>query len=64
MLLELRVKNLGIIADMSWRLRDGLNVITGETGAGKSLVIDSVESLLAARADEDAIRYGADEAQI
>jgi len=64
LLIELRVKNLGIIADMNWRLRDGLNVITGETGAGKSLVIDAVESLLAARADEDAIRYGADEAQI
>ncbi|MFC1912968.1 DNA repair protein RecN [Chloroflexota bacterium] len=64
MLVELRVKNLGIIADMNWRLRDGLNVITGETGAGKSLVIDAVESLLAARANEDIIRYGADEAQI
>ena len=64
MLVELRVKNLGIIADMTWKLRGGLNVITGETGAGKSLVIDAVESLLAARADEDAIRYGADEAQI
>ena len=64
MLVELRVKNLGIIADMTWRLSGGLNVITGETGAGKSLVIDAVESLLAARADEDVIRYGADEAQI
>ncbi|MFC1914652.1 DNA repair protein RecN [Chloroflexota bacterium] len=64
MLVELRVKNLGIIADITWRLRDGLNVITGETGAGKSLVIDAVESLLAARADEDIIRHGADEAQI
>ncbi len=63
-LLELRVKNLGIIRDMNWRLRDGLNVITGETGAGKSLVIDAVESLLAAKADEEVIRYGADEARI
>jgi len=60
----LRVKNLGIIEDMNWRLRDGLNVITGETGAGKSLVIDAVELLLAGKADEEVIRYGADGAQI
>lgn len=64
MLLELRVKNLGIIEDMTWTLRDGLNVITGETGAGKSLVIDAVELLLSGKADEEVIRFGANEAQI
>ena len=64
MLLELRVKNFGIIEDLNWRLRDGLNIITGETGAGKSLVIDAVELLLAGKASEEVIRYGADEAQI
>jgi DNA repair protein RecN (Recombination protein N) len=64
LLFELRVKNLGIIEDMTWRLRDGLNVVTGETGAGKSLVIDAVESLLAGKADEEVIRYAAEEAQI
>ena len=64
MLVELRVKNLGIIEDINWRLGDGLNIITGETGAGKSLVIDAVELLLAGKASEDVIRYGADEAQI
>ena len=64
MLLELRVKDLGIIEDINWRLRDGLNVITGETGAGKSLVINAVEALLAGKAEEEVIRYGADEAQI
>ena len=64
MLLELRVKNLGIIEDITWRLRDGLNVITGETGAGKSLVIDAVELLLSGKADEEVIRYGVNEAQI
>ena len=64
MLLELRVKNFGIIEDMSWRLRDGLNIITGETGAGKSLVIDAVELLLAGKASEEVIRHGANEAQI
>ena len=64
MLLELRVRNFGIIEDMNWRLRDGLNIITGETGAGKSLVIDAVELLLAGKANQEVIRYGADEAQI
>ncbi len=64
MLLELKVKNLGIIEDITWRLRDGLNIITGETGAGKSLIIDAVELLLSGKADEEAIRYGANEAQI
>lgn len=64
MLLELKVKNLGIIEDMTWSLSPGLNVITGETGAGKSLVIDAVELLLSGRADEEVIRYGASETQI
>jgi len=64
LLIELRVKNLGIIEDMNWRLGDGLNIITGETGAGKSLVIDAVELLLAGKADEEVIRHGADQAQI
>lgn len=64
MLLELRVRNLGIIDDLVWQLRDGLNVITGETGAGKSLLIDAVELLLSGKADEGAIRHGADEAEV
>ncbi len=64
MLLELRVKDLGIIEDINWRLRDGLNIITGETGAGKSLVINAVEALLAGKAGDEGIRYGVDEAQI
>jgi len=64
LLVELRVKNLGIIEDINWRLDDGLNIITGETGAGKSLVIDAVELLLAGKADEEVIRHGTDQAQI
>ena len=64
MLVELRVKNLGIIEDMNWKLDGGLNIITGETGAGKSLVIDAVELLLSGKADEEVIRHGADQAQI
>ncbi len=64
MLLELRVKDLGIIEDIDWKLDTGLNVITGETGAGKSLIIDAVELLLFGTAGEDIIRHGAYEARI
>ena len=64
MLAELKIKNLGIIEDVTWQLKEGLNVITGETGAGKSLLLDAVELLLSGKADEDVIRYGADEARI
>ncbi|MBN1189006.1 MAG: DNA repair protein RecN [Dehalococcoidales bacterium] len=64
MLLELTVKNLGIIQDIDWKPDAGLNVITGETGAGKSLIIDAIEMLLKASAGEEAIRHGAAEAFI
>lgn len=64
MLLELRVKNLGIIESIDWDLSRGLNVITGETGAGKSLVIDAVETLLEGKIGEEVIRHGSGEAQI
>ena len=64
MLLELKVKEFGIIEEIDWNPCPGLNVITGETGAGKSLVIDAIEALLANRMGEDAIRHGADEAHV
>jgi DNA repair protein RecN (Recombination protein N) len=64
LLLELRVKNLGIIESIDWNLSSGLNVITGETGAGKSLVIDAVETLLEGKVADEVIRHGSDEAQI
>jgi DNA repair protein RecN (Recombination protein N) len=64
LLLELRVRDLGIIEELDWRPGEGLNVITGETGAGKSLVIDAVELLLGGRGSEDVIRHGAEQARI
>jgi DNA repair protein RecN (Recombination protein N) len=64
LLQELHVRNLGIIEDISWNLDAGLNVITGETGAGKSLIIDAVEILLNGSAGEEMIRYGCSEARI
>ncbi len=64
MLLELRVRNIGIIESIDWDLSRGLNVITGETGAGKSLVIDAVETLLEGKVADEVIRHGSDEARI
>ena len=64
MLTELKVKDLGIIEDMDWKLDTSFNVITGETGAGKSLIIDAIELLLTGSAGEDVIRTGANEARI
>jgi DNA repair protein RecN (Recombination protein N) len=64
MLEELSVKGFGIIEEIKWRPGSGLNVITGETGAGKSLVVDAVEALLSGQAREEDIRHGSNEAVI
>jgi len=61
---ELTVKGFGIIEEINWKPGPGLNVITGETGAGKSLVVDAVEALLSGQVDEEDIRHGAGEARI
>jgi DNA repair protein RecN (Recombination protein N) len=64
LLLELSVKDLAIFEDIKWKLDEGLNVITGETGAGKSLIIDAVELLLTGSFSDDVIRHGANEARV
>jgi len=64
MLVELRVENLGIIADLLLPLGTGMTVITGETGAGKTLIVDAVELLCGGRADAALVRDGADEARV
>ena len=50
MLAELRVRDLAVIADVTLPLRPGLNVLTGETGAGKSMLVDALALLLGERA--------------
>ena len=57
MLLELSVKNFAIIEDLTLKFNNNMTVLTGETGAGKSLIIDTISLLLGARADSDMIRY-------
>src|SRR6478609_1190943 len=64
MLSELRVENLGIIAELQVTLGAGLTVITGETGAGKTLIVDAVELLGGGRADPQLVREGAAEARV
>ncbi len=58
MLSELRVRNLATVADVSLRLGRGLNVLTGETGAGKSMLVDALALLLGERADAEQVRPG------
>ncbi|ADJ25880.1 Sigma 54 interacting domain protein [Dehalogenimonas lykanthroporepellens BL-DC-9] len=64
MLLRLHVKNFGIIEDFDWTPGSGLNVLTGETGAGKSLVVDALSALLSGRLDDSSIRHGTDETRV
>ncbi|PKL48865.1 MAG: DNA repair protein RecN [Nitrospira bacterium HGW-Nitrospira-1] len=64
MLKELRIKNLAIIGDLSISFRGGLNVLTGETGAGKSIVVDALGLALGDRAQTDMIRSGEKEGSV
>jgi DNA repair protein RecN (Recombination protein N) len=61
---ELTVRDFGIIEEITWRPSPGLNVITGETGAGKSLVVDAVEALLTGQVQPDDIRHGSEGARV
>jgi DNA repair protein RecN (Recombination protein N) len=60
MLVALRIRNLALIEDLTWELGPGFNTLTGETGAGKSILIDALNLLLGERADKSLIRTGAD----
>jgi DNA repair protein RecN (Recombination protein N) len=58
MLAELRIRDLGVIDDAHLEVSAGLNVLTGETGAGKTMVVDALALLLGGRADPGAVRVG------
>src|SRR5215470_811248 len=60
MLTTLRIKNLALVADLTLELEPGYNVITGETGAGKSILIGALNLVLGERADRTLIRSGSD----
>ena len=64
MLLELKIKNIALIESLRIKFAQGFNVLTGETGAGKSIVVDSVNLALGGRADRELIRTGTDKAWV
>lgn len=64
MLRQLEIKNIAIIDKLSIELGDGLNVLTGETGAGKSIIIDSINAIIGQRLSKDLIRTGENKAVV
>ncbi|MGD9109045.1 MAG: DNA repair protein RecN [Gammaproteobacteria bacterium] len=64
MLTNINIKNFAIIDQLNLDLSNGTTVLTGETGAGKSIIVDAVELALGARASADMIRHGTDRADI
>src|ERR1700734_310651 len=64
MLVELRVKDLGVIDEVTLDLSAGMTALTGETGAGKTLIVEALELLVGGRADPLLVRPGADQALV
>src|SRR5580704_10665327 len=64
MLTTLRIKNLALVNDLTLELQPGYNVITGETGAGKSILIGALNLVLGERADRTLIRSGSDHCSV
>ncbi len=64
MLVELRLENYAVIDNLAVEFAAGLNLLTGETGAGKSILIDALALLLGEKASSDIIRSGADKAVV
>ncbi len=64
MLTELHIENLGVIERVELTLGGGLTAVTGETGAGKTMLVEAIELLVGGRADSSMVRHGAAEARI
>src|SRR5690625_3422108 len=64
MLTELSIRNFAIIDDISITFHEGMTVLTGETGAGKSIIIDAVQLLTGSRVSIDFVRFGEKKAEI
>ncbi len=64
MLRRVKIRDFGIIEDLEWCPSPGFNVLTGETGAGKSLVLDALDVLLGRRVGHEVVRSGADKAVV
>ncbi|MFZ9779823.1 MAG: AAA family ATPase, partial [Ilumatobacteraceae bacterium] len=64
MLVELRIEQLGVIDEVTVVFGDGLTVLTGETGAGKTMIVEAINLLVGQRADASMVRAGADELRV
>ena len=64
MITELRIADLGVIKDATIGLHPGLTVVTGETGAGKTMIVSGLGLLLGGRADPRAVRRGSERARV
>jgi DNA repair protein RecN (Recombination protein N) len=64
MLSELHIENLGVIEHLDLVLGSGLTALTGETGAGKTMLVEAIELLVGGRADSSAVRHGSSEARV
>ena len=64
MLLEITIKNFAIIEEISLNFENGMTVLTGETGAGKSIILDAMNLMLGARASSEVVRHSAPKAEI
>mgnify|MGYP000500776683 CR=1 FL=1 len=62
MILSMRMRNIALIEELSLEFGEGLHVMTGETGAGKSIVIDAISAILGERTSREVIRTGASRA--
>ncbi len=60
----LRIRNLALVEDLEWELAPGFVAVTGETGAGKSIIIGALQLLLGERADKSLIRTGAEQCTV
>jgi len=64
MLRELRIKNFAVIDEVGLELKSGLNIITGETGAGKSIILNALGLIAGERGSSDVIRNKEEEATV
>jgi len=61
---SLRIRNLALVEQLDWELAAGFNVVTGETGAGKSIIIGALKMILGERADKSVIRTGEEQCSV
>lgn len=61
---SLQIRNLALVESLDWELESGFNVVTGETGAGKSIILGALKLVLGERADKSLIRTGADQCSV